>query len=202
MRNEITVFHFEKEDDGRYSVGGCGIEPYFTMEFGFDSVVVCWDQYKKKAWYELHKQYRFDATLHTPEGDETVRLTVSCREEPEPTVNVGCSYAGKEYWGRGTDFLWIDAFADLQRQLPEGVSLKCCLTCRHGNLCPTGNEPNELCCTKDVAITQKRDLFFYTEDRFERQNRAKQCCHVCADYQQQGETYYTYNDFLFFLNQG
>ena len=60
LQNEITVYHFEKEDRG-YSIGGCGIEPYFTMEFDFDNVVVCWDEYKKKAWYELHRQYRYDA---------------------------------------------------------------------------------------------------------------------------------------------
>ena len=37
LKNEITVYHFEKEDRG-YSIGGCGIEPYFTMEFDFDNV--------------------------------------------------------------------------------------------------------------------------------------------------------------------
>ena len=104
------------------------------MEFDFDNVVVCWDEYKKKAWYELHRQYRYDAVLRTPNGDETVKLMVGCHEEPvyykgsleqPPTVNVGCTFEGKEYWGHGSDYLWIDAFADLQRQLPEGVLLKC-----------------------------------------------------------------------------
>jgi len=32
LKNEIAVYHFEKKDRG-YSIGGCGIEPYFTMEF-------------------------------------------------------------------------------------------------------------------------------------------------------------------------
>ena len=100
LRNKITVYHFEKEDRG-YSIGGCGIEPYFTMEFDFDSVVVCWDEYKKKAWYERHRQYRYDTALQTPNGDETVKLTVCWHEEPvyykgnleqPPTVTVGCAY--------------------------------------------------------------------------------------------------------------
>ena len=209
LQNEITVYHFEKEDRG-YSIGGCGIEPYFTMEFDFDNVVVCWDEYKKKAWYELHWQYRYDAVLRTPNGDETVKLMVSCHEEPvyykgsleqPPTVNVGCTFAGKEYWGHGSDYLWIDAFADLQKQLPEGVLLKCCLTCRHGNLCPGGDDKNEVFCTKDVLITQKSDLYYYTEDDREREKRSRQYCSLCDDYQPQVDEFYTYNDYLHYLQK-
>ena len=209
LQNEITVYHFEKEDRG-YSIGGCGIEPYFTMEFDFDNVVVCWDEYKKKAWYELHRQYRYDAVLRTPNGDDTVKLMVGCHEETvyykgsleqPPTVNVGCTFEGKEYWGHGSDYLWIDAFADLQRQLPEGVLLKCCLTCRHGNLCPVGNDKNEVFCTKDVLITQKSDLYYYTEDDREREKRSRQYCSSCEDYQPQTDDFYTYNDYLHYLEK-
>jgi len=209
LQNEITVFHFEKEDRG-YSIGGCGIEPYFTIEFDFDSVAVCWNEYEKKAWYELHRQYRYNAVLETPNGDEMVALRVSCHEEPvydngrleqPPTVNVGCTVEGKEYWGHGSDYLWIDAFADLQRQLPEGVLLKCCLTCRHGNLCPVGNAVNEVFCTKDVLITQKSSLYFYTEDDREREKRSRQYCGLCEDYQPQTDDFYTYNDYLHYLKE-
>ena len=209
LRNEITVYHFEKEDRG-YSIGGCGIEPYFEIEFDFDNVTVSWEEYKKKAWYELHRQYRYDAVLHTPTGSEIVQLNVSCHEEPvyvkdvleqPPTVNVGCKYDGKEYWGHGSDHLWIDAFADVQRQLPEDVLLKCCLTCRHGNLCPVGNGVNEVFCTKDVLITQKSDLYFYTEDDKEREKRLRQYCGLCEDYQPQTDDFYTYNDYLHYLKK-
>lgn len=209
LEEEITVYHFEKEERG-YSVGCSGIEPYFTMEFDFDSVTVCWDAYKKKAWYELHRQYRYDAVLGTPNGDETVKLTVSCHEEPvyvkgvlkqPPTVNVGCKYDGKAYWGHGSDYLWIDAFADFQRQLPEGVFLKCCLTCGHGNLCPAGNDVNEVFCAKDVLIAQKSDLYFITENIGERTTRSRKYCDLCEDYRPQTEDFYTYNDYLHFLKK-
>lgn len=202
LRQGLWVYHFEKEAGCRYSIGGCGVEPYFTMEFEFDSVEVCWDGYKKKAWYELHRQFRYDLTLGTPHGDAQVKVTVVCHDEEELTVNVGCKYDGREYWGHGEDYLWMDAFADLQRQLPEGVSLKCCLTCRHGSLCPVGNEENELFCTKDVAITQKSDLYFYTEDRGEREKRSRQYCNLCGDFQPQAEDFYTYNDYLCYLKKG
>ena len=209
LQNEITVYHFEKEECG-YSIGGCGIEPYFTMEFDFDSVVICWDEYNKKAWYELHRQYRYDTVLRTPNGDRAVKLMVSYHEESvhykgrleqAPTVNVGCTFEGKEYWGHGSDYLWIDAFADLQRLLPDGVLLTCCLTCRHGNLCPVGNNINEVFCAKDVLITQKSDLYFYTEDDIEREKRSRQYCGLCEDYQSQTDNFYTYNDYLHYLKE-
>lgn len=209
LRNEITVFHFVKEDCG-YSLGGCGMEPYFEMKFNFDDVVVCWEEYKKKAWYELHRRYKYDVVLDTPNGDKAVQLIVICHEEPvyvkgmleqPPTVNVGCQYDGKEYWGHGSDYLWIDAFADLQKQLPTGVFLKCCLTCRYGNMCPVGNDINEVFCTKDVSITQKSDLFFYTEDDGEREKRSRAYCCLCEEYQPQTDDFYTYNDYLHFLRR-
>lgn len=202
LRNKMCVYHFEKEADDRYSIGGCGEEPYFTVEFAFDCVQISWDEYKKKAWYELHRQFRYDLTLDTPEGDTQVELYVGCHEESTPAVNVGCKYQDRQYWGHGNDYLWMDAFADLQRQLPKGVSLKCCLTCRHGSLCPVGNEENELFCTKDVAITQKSDLYFYTEDREEWEKRSRQYCNLCGDFRPQTDDFYTYNDYLDFLKKG
>jgi len=210
LRNGISVYSFEKEENGSYFLDGFGIEPYFSMVFYFDSVEVCWDDYKKKAWYELHRQFRYDAVLHTPDGDETVKLMVGCHEEPvyykgsieQPvSVNVGCTFEGKEYWGHGSDYLWVDAFADLQKMLPEGISLKCCLTCRHGNMCPVGNGVNEVFCTKDVTITQKSDLYYYTEDDGERAKRSRPYCCVCNDYHSQSEHFYTYSDYLFFLKK-
>lgn len=201
LKYGLWVYHFEKEEHGGYSIGGCGIEPYLTIEFDFDSIVVCWDEYAKKAWYELHRQYRYDAVLHTPKGEETVQLLVGWHEESTPSVNVGCRFEDREYWGHGSDDYWIDAFADLQRQLPEGVILKCCLTCRHGNLCPFGNEINELFCTKDLTITQKSDLYLCTQDRSERAKRSRQYCAICEDYQPQTEEHFTYNDFWDFLKK-
>lgn len=202
LQNGITIFHFTAKEEGHgYSIGAFG-KPYFEIEFDFDSMIVCWDEYKKKAWYELHRQHRYDTVLHTPDGVEPVNLTVSEGNlQQPPTVIVSCNYDGKEYRGYGSDYLWIDAFADLQKQLPAGVFLKCCLTCRHGNLCPVGNEFNEVFCTKDVLITQKSDLYFYTEDRDERDKRSRKYCDLCEDYQPQSDDFYTYNDYLYFLKK-
>ena len=203
LKHGITVLHFKKIDQV-YSLGGIGMDPYFEIEFDFDSITICWNAYKKKAWYERYRQYQYEVVLRTSEGDETVKLRVGCNEEKlyfggSFEVDVGCAFQGKEYWGHGNDCLWIDAFANLQKRLPEGMQLTCCLTCRHGNLCPVGNAENEVFCTKDVAITQKSDLFFYTEDDTERTKRVRQYCDLCEDYQPQTDEYYTYNDYLVYL---
>jgi len=210
LHNQIFVCDFSTKDNGTYFIDGIGIEPFFTIEFCFDDVIVEWEEYRKKAWYELYKQYCYKLTLNTLKGDEQVDVRVGCYDEEvycdgvlekEPTVNVGMKYAGEEFWGHGSDELWIDAFADLQRQLPEGVSIKCCLTCRHGNLCPVGNVNNELFCLKDVVTQQKSDLYYYTEDESERKKRTRQYCHLCEDFRPQSEEYYTYNGFLDYLLQ-
>lgn len=177
LQDQITVYDFSKKDDGSYYVDGIGNEPFFTMGFCFDKVIIEWDTYRKKAWYELHRQYRYDITLSTPDGDEQAALTVICHDEAvyykgvlekAPIVTVGCQYDGKALWGRGSDDLWIDAFADLQKQLPDGVSMKCCLTCRYGNSCPEGDAFNHVVCTRDEG---------------KREDRIKQCFHMCEDYQ-------------------
>ncbi|MBQ9994551.1 MAG: hypothetical protein IJP17_07565 [Clostridia bacterium] len=210
LRNQITIFDFDRKDGSCYFLDGSKNGHFFTMTFCFDSVLVEWDEYKSKAWYELHRQYKYSFTLATPDGDEEVEVFVHCHDEEvycngtllqAPSVTVSLEYAGSEFRGEGKDYLWADAFADLQRRLPDGVMLKCCLGCKHGNMCPVGNNPGELFCTKDVAITQKSDLFFYTEDCDERDSRSRQYCDACVDYEAQCDEYFTYNDFLYYLKQ-
>jgi len=56
-------------------------------------------------------------------------------------------------------------------------------------------------CTKDVLITQKSDLYYYTEDDREREKRSRQYCSSCEDYLPQTDDYYTYNDYLHYLEK-
>lgn len=206
LKNSITVMGIVLEND-IYELGALGIDPYFSVRFLFSDVEIEWDDYRKKAWYELHKQYQKVITLATPNGECKIDTQIICHDEDVysfggdkvegPSVSVGIKYGDKEIWGYGKDFLWEDAFADLQKKLPENVKIQCCLTCRHGNMCPVGNTPGELFCTKDVMITQKSDLFFYTEDESERSKRARDCTDVCKAYAEQSKEHYTYNDYLY-----
>lgn len=184
----------------------------FFATFMFSNVTVAWDAYCKKAWYELHKQYRYEITLLTPGGEEKTSLRIVCHEEdmyyqgkPEkaPIILVGVQYQGQELWGRGKDDFWTDAFADLQKQLPDGVILKCCLTCRHGNMCPFGNKPDEVFCTKDLSIASKEDLcdLFSTECTDGIAKRSRRYANTCEDYQHQSSDFYTYSDYLYELEK-
>lgn len=185
---------------------------FFQAELCFSSIWIEWDAFTRGAWYELTKYHLRDAVLSTPEGEKSVELTIrTFHEDPLDTVRnpveaphaiAGVSYNGRDYFARGEDdYLWIDAIAALQNQLPNGVTIKGCVTCRHGSLCPTGNEPDEVFCTKDVPIAQKSDLFFYTEDPAECTKRSRKFFHTCEAWQPQSEEFYTYNDFYDLLNK-
>lgn len=204
LRNSITVMGITY-DNGLYELGAVGIDPYFSVRFTFSEIEVEWDDYRKKAWYELHKQYKKQITLATENGNIKLDACIICHDEDiysggdkieAPSVSVGVKFGEKEIWGYGKDYLWVDAFAALQKKLPDNVKIHCCLTCRHGNMCPVGNKPGELFCTKDVTITQKSDLFFYTENESERAKRSRNYADICENYQEQINEYYTYNDYL------
>lgn len=200
LKNPIWVKYFGMDDDTQYCLEACGTSPYFSVTFKADKVSIAWDEYSKKAWYELHKQYISDIVLDTSNGAQHTKIYINCNEEwNPPKITISMKYNGKEYYGCADDYLWVSAFANLQKQLPLNVVLKCCLTCRHGNMCPVGNQPNQLFCTKDVCITQKSDLFFYTEDETECAKRAKKYTDICDSYQPQNNEDYTYNDYLYLL---
>ena len=203
-KESFQVFHLKREGD-HWEIGCCGVEPYFTVEFDFDSVEITWDSYEKKAWYELHRYYPFQATLDTPDGAVREKLAISVHEEDlyrvgvgwikGPSVTAGIQWNGKRYLGDGNDeFLWTDALADLQRKLPEGVTIRGCLTCRYGNLCPCGNEPGKVYCLRGEAVTCKMDVvrFFDGDDWVQRK---KAYFDFCEDWEAVSADHYTYNDF-------
>jgi len=117
-----------------------------------------------------------------------------------PNSQITLLYDGVEYKGTGTDDLWTDTLADLEKRLPEDVKIACCMTCCHGNMCPYGNTENQLFCTKDLKITSKEDLcnLFDQTDPFE--ERVVASLDYCDDFVYQSDDCYTYNDYLYQLN--
>ena len=208
----FQVFSFAREG-GHWEFDGCGPEPYFTVALEFDSVEITWDSFVKKAWYELHRHYSFQVTLDAPWGHLREKMQIWVHEEdtwstrerrmvPGPSVVAGVRYEGAAYWGRGSDdLLWIDAVADLQRKLPEGVVLRACLSCRHGNLCPFGNEPNEVFCLIDAAPAGKMDVAALCDDHEAWSQRKKGFFDTCPNWAEPAEDVYTYNDFADFLKE-
>ena len=139
-------------------------------------------------------------TLITPTGEEKNEIIISYDDE-ENVDEIKLNYNDKDYCTHKIDFLWVEGYADLQKQLPSDVKLKCCLTCKHGNLCPVGNSPNQIFCTKDVLITSKMDAFYYTAEDSNSQNRIRTTNFVCDSFEEQNDDYYTYNDYLYHLEK-
>ena len=200
LQNSFTVTDFSTDDQG-YFIDAVGIEPFFVLRFDFDEIIIEWDEYKQKAWYELKRYYQFSVKADTAEGIKDLCLHISIFEEEPRKTTISCTYNNINYSAYSDDNNFEYAFADLQRQLlPKGVTFKCCLSCRHGNFCPSGNAFNEIFCTKDVLIKQKSDLYFYTEDEHERKQRIRSYFEFCEDHSEPNAAAFTYNDFFYYLN--
>lgn len=214
IKNGITINCIDicKKDNKTYIELSTCAQSCFFATFSFNEVSVEWDKYCKKAWYELHKQYIYKGYLLTPAGEVETEIHIVYHEEDTyyqgklekgPTVSVGVKYNGEQLWGQGKDYLWVDAFANVQKQLPVGVLLKCCMTCQHGNMCPYGNEPGELFCTKGLTVDSKEDMcnLFDNRENSKIFDRTKNVADSCNEYTPQSNNCYTYNDYLYHLEK-
>ena len=52
LRRGATVYEFGTLENGNYYFDGAGDEPWFQMQFLFDSATIEWDDFRKPAWYE------------------------------------------------------------------------------------------------------------------------------------------------------
>ena len=211
LKSEADIYSHEIFENGGYEIFGCGTEPYFQIKFKAQSMLVEWDNYSGPAWYEERGCHEQTIRLTTPEGEIAAKSQVwtdydsealfaadSARDIDAEKVSAGVEINGVWYWGFGKENTGSEAYADLQKNLPEGIFLKCCLSCRHGNQCIYGNMPDELFCTRDRVITQKQDLRDDDHSLYiqERKRRYADCC---QDWEAQDDHYYTYSDYPYFL---
>ncbi len=148
----------------------------------------------------MKKQIRIMAD----DTEQSLDLTIEYDQEDKygaERMTVRTHYQRQDIVAVGTAYPFEDAFAELQKKLPKSIQLVCCVACRHGNMCPVGNGPDEVYCTKDVQITRKSDLYKYTEEPDEVRKRLRQYGDCCDDFRPQEETFYTYNDYYFYLNK-
>ena len=151
----------------------------------------------------MKKLIQFDITILSPTDSSTAPAQIYYDGDDDAVnpVEIQLNYNNILYKGKGTDYLWVDAFADLQNKLPHNIKLACCMTCRHGNMCPYGNSPNEILCTKDLLISSKDDmieLFNKTDPYAERKVTS---VNYCDDFVYQSNDYYTYNNYLYYLQK-
>ena len=114
-------------------------------------------------------------------------------------VIIKIEYKENTYLGTGKSLEWTDAFANLQKALPDGVNIQCCMTCKHGTLCPYGNIPDYILCSKDSVIDNKDDVIGWL-DKVEVEDIKKSSLDLCEQYDASNEKAYTYNDYLYYLN--
>ena len=152
----------------------------------------------------MRKILTYEVPLLTPAGKVFTPIQIVYDDTEvmaNPSSEITLYYNGNEYKGYGTDCLWIDTLADLVIKLTADVKLACCTTCRHGNMCPYGMTENQLFCTKDIPINSKEDVcnLFDQTDPFEERSVAS--LDYCDDFAYQSDEYYTYNDYLYYLNK-
>ena len=152
----------------------------------------------------MKKVLHAEVPLLTSDGKILVPIEIAYDDSEvviNPKSEITLLYGGIEYKGSGADYLWTDTLADLQMNLPKNAKLVCCMTCRHGNMCPYGNKENQLFCTKDIKITSKEDMcdLFDQTDPFE--DRAVASLDYCDDFIYQSDDSYTYNDYFYQLSQ-
>ena len=142
-----------------------------------------------------------NVTLITPLGKSIAPMQIVYDDENTADVICDVTYHGNTYQGRARENYWASAFADLQSRFPQDVKLACCMSCRHGNMCPYGNDEQELFCTKDLIIRSKNDMcdLFDNTDPF--LNRMVRPYDWCDNFEHQSDANYTYNDYLYLLNR-
>ena len=214
LRAGAEVWSHSIVDGDHYEIYGRGSEPFFLIRFKCSRLVIKWNDYQGPAWYELTKQFCRDLVLETPDGEMRVKAYVRIDYDPgelysaddrndiDPKeIRVGIRYGDKYFWGRGTDCSGTDAFADLQKKLPEGVFLKSCLTCRYGHQSPFSNAFDWLYCMKDVAVTEKTDLCPSLADPAEEERRRRCFTDICEDWAEQNEETFVYSNYPFDLKK-
>ena len=124
----INIFDLGKLDDSQYYIDAGGVSIFFSIYFSYDKVTIEWDEYRKKAWYEPYKYHQQDLTLITPNGEESITAGIRYQyrdlSEDPIYISVNINYNDKKLYGTTTTPLLLDALANLQQKLPEGIILK------------------------------------------------------------------------------
>ena len=129
-----------------------------------------------------------------------IKIRYDRKDDSDDPVEITLTYEGLRYVCYG-GYYWVDAFAELQFKLPEGVMMACCLTCKHGNRSPYGNGRNLLFCAKNCTFEDKADVcnWFDTTDAY--YTKDVNYLHNCDNFTYQSEDYFTYNNFLYLLGE-
>ena len=51
LKSGVTIFDFDIKERDVYFIDAIATDPFFTVCFTFDRVIITWDNYKKESWY-------------------------------------------------------------------------------------------------------------------------------------------------------
>ncbi len=54
LENIVTIYSFTQDGEGEYTLDGMGEEPFFTLHFRCDEMMIEWDDHSCPAWYVPH----------------------------------------------------------------------------------------------------------------------------------------------------
>lgn len=145
-------------------------------------------------------EYRGSLNLSVPGDLIAVPVVITQKElDADAGVMIKIEYQENSYLGVGKSLEWTDAFADLQKALPDGVNIQSCMTCRHGTLCPYGMIPDCILCSQNAVITNKDDVIDWF-DKVDVKDVKRSSLGHCEKYEAANENAYTYNDYLYHLD--
>jgi len=142
----------------------------------------------------------YPLSVKTADGDVELIVchSVENQDEENMLVTISTTIQGKSvvFQSDTTEY----ALLQLASNLPAEWSVKCCLSCRYGHFCPTGDYDNELFCVTEFEPKESRDLWQFTEDVKERAQRSHMLFDVCEKFAPQSKDYFTYSDYYRYLN--
>ena len=113
------------------------------------------------------------------------------------TVSISLILNGVKYVGHGKSCDVDEPIADLQKKLPKGTLIKCCVTCQYGHFCPYGSDGDTVLCIFPEKISDKLDLIdLMAEDRY----HINKIPSSCENFTPANKEFYSYNSFLDYLN--
>lgn len=177
-------------------------------EIHFKSLKAEWDTLEEKFFEDAIKCIKYSLPLHTPDGIQRVPLYIQqdiaayYEDEERPTLPrdwMSLKYKGKLYIADGDCGEGLEALAKLQLQLPEDVRIQCCITCKHGNQHPCGNNMGDVFCTRGFTVADKGDIINILMGDEPEEKYLRHYTDLCDEYGPQSDEYYTYSSYYVYL---
>ena len=163
-----------------------------------DKCESCW---MKKNQRDLIEENTYHLPIKTKDG--FISLEINHKTIPHSADNSRISISAivqgvlHTYESDSTEKVLIA----LAKNLPAGLKIKSCISCRYGHFCPVGDNDNELFCITEFEPKNPRDLLDITENETEREKRCRTLFDCCEKHEEQSEDYYTYNEYIDKINK-